>query len=160
MALTKGTNSYVTAAEADAYFADRLNVAAWNNASASEKEQALITATALIDNKNWIGVAVSDTQALAFPRIGAYFDPKVGADVILQDDTVPLRIEIGTMELAYHLLNNSDLLDDTGTVDIITVGSITLEDIDKPQQMPSFVLQYIQPLFDRTYSTNAWWRAN
>ena len=160
MALQKGINSYVTAGEADVYFADRLNATAWTGATTGEKEQALVTATSQLDNKGWIGYAVSDTQALAFPRVGAYFDPKIGADVIL-DANVPVRIEVATMELAYHLLNNSDLLDDTGTVDDIIVGSIELYDLKSASKFPSTVLQYISPLLDRSgSSSHLWWRAN
>lgn len=37
-------NSYVTLAEAEAYFADRLRVDAWTGASSADKEKALLTA--------------------------------------------------------------------------------------------------------------------
>ena len=37
MALTKGANSYATVAEADVYFADRLDVAAWTAADETQK---------------------------------------------------------------------------------------------------------------------------
>jgi len=160
MALVKGTNSYVTVAEADSYFADRLDATAWTAATADQKSQALITATAMLDNLDWIGVAVSDLQPLAFPRIGIYFDPRVGADVMFEDTVVPIRIEIAAFELALHLLNNSGLLDDTGRVDSIVVGSIELKDIKPAQKLPPFVLQQIKPLRVRPSVTNSWWRAN
>ena len=38
------SNSYVTLAEAETYFADRLRVDAWSGASSADKEKALLTA--------------------------------------------------------------------------------------------------------------------
>ena len=48
MALVKGVNSYATVAEADAYFLNRLDVAAWNDADETQKYQSLITATSFL----------------------------------------------------------------------------------------------------------------
>jgi hypothetical protein len=159
MALVKGTNSYATRAEADAYFGDRLNALAWNNATDAQKDQALISATAYLDTLAWSGYAVSDDQALAFPRVGIYFDPRVGADVVLQEDTVPNRIVVATYEMAIHLLNNTDYFDDTGSVEDIKVGSIELRKVRKSSSKPPTVQRFIQPLLDNT-SLNTWWRAN
>lgn len=158
MALVKGTNSYATVAEATAYFEDRLDVEVWTAASADRKAQALITATAYLDDLRWTGYAVSDSQPLAFPRVGEYFDPRAGTDVIL-DSTVPLRVVTATYELAYHLLNNTNLLDDTGTVKDLTVGTISLTMIRAPSKIPSSVRRLIAPLLENR-GVNTWWRAN
>lgn len=158
MALSKGTNSYVTVAEADAYFADRVDVVAWTSASAEQKSQALVTATAFLDEMSWTGIAVSDTQTLAFPRSGTYFDPRVGTEVVL-DETVPRRVVQGVSELAYHLLNNDGLLDDTGGVVNLRIGSISLDSIYNPKTIPTNVKRIIKPLLINGGSTT-WWRAN
>jgi hypothetical protein len=157
MALAKGINSYVTRLEADAYFADRLDVDAWTSASESQKEQALITATGTLDEKAWTGVAISDTQALAFPREGNYFDPKLGYETAL--DGVPARILKATCELAYHLLNNDGLLDDTGSVTSLSVGSISLNIKSTPGKFPPVVTAAINPLL-KNGGRLSWWRAN
>ncbi len=159
MALAKGTNSYATVAEADTYFEDRLDVAAWTEANATQKAQALVTATSTIDNLEWVGVAVSDSQALAFPRIGTYFDPKLGMEVELLSTTIPKRITTATIELAYHLLNNDGLLDDTGSVENITVGSITLSNVISANKIPSHVKRLISPL-QTNNGARFWWRSN
>jgi hypothetical protein len=156
MALAKGTNSYVTRLEADAYFADRLDIDAWTSATESQKDQALVTATSVLDNIEWTGTAPED-QFLAFPRDGYYYDPKVGDYVQLTD--VPKRIITATYELAYHLLNNDGLLDDTGEVTDLTVGSISLNIKKAPSKIPDNVLAIVRPLL-LNGGRKSWWRAN
>jgi hypothetical protein len=159
MALVKGTNSYATVEEADAYFSDRIDVAAWTSASSAQKAQALVTATRMLDQFEWIGVAVSDSQALAFPRSGTYFDPRLGMDVSLSENSVPNRILQATFELSYHFLNNDGLLDDTGSVDDISIGSIRLTTVIAPSKIPYFVKRLVKPL-QLNGGSNFWWRAN
>lgn len=159
MALVKGVNSYATVEEADAYFADRLDVAAWTAASSTQKAQALVTATKMLDNLDWIGVAVSDSQTLAFPRSGTYFDPRLGMEISLSETSVPSRIISATYELAYHLQNNDGLLDDTGLVKDISIGSIRLSTVTSPSKIPGVVRKLIRPL-QVNAGTNLWWRAN
>lgn len=160
MALTKGTNSYVSLAEADSYFGDRLDVAAWLVATETQKNQALITATSILDTLEWTGIAVSDSQSLAFPRMGSYFDPRLGRDVTIQDSLfVTQRISTATFELAYHLLNNDGLLDNSGTVTDLQIGSIELKNVRRADRLPQVVKSFIKPLLVNRGS-NAWWRAN
>jgi hypothetical protein len=157
MALVKGTNSYVTVAEADSYFLDRLDVAAWTAADEPTKSQALVTATSMLDDLSWVGTAVSESQSLAFPRSGEYFDPRLGTVVSITG--VPLRVQKATYELAYHLLNNDGLQDDTGGVKNISVGPIRLDFIKPPSKIPSNVLRLVKPL-QANAGSNSWWRAN
>jgi hypothetical protein len=158
MALVKGTNSYVTVEEAVTYFDDRLDVAAWTSASDDQKRQSLITATAILDDLEWTGVAVSDSQSLAFPRTGRYFDPRVGYIVDLPI-TTPKTIQRATFEVAYHLLNNDGLLDDVGDVKTLEVGTITLSDLRAASRIPGHVTKMIRPLLNNRGSSS-WWRAN
>jgi hypothetical protein len=159
MALVKGTSSYATVAEADAYFEDRLDVAAWVSASSTQKAQALITATKFLDEFEWTGIAVSESQALAFPRIGTYFDPRIGYEIDLDSTTTPTRIVTATYELAYHLINNDGLLDDTGSVKSLSIGSINLQVVLPANKIPGNVKRIIKPLLVNS-GTNPWWRAN
>jgi len=158
MALAKGVNSYVTMEETDTYFADRLDVAAWTSADAGSKAQALVTATSILDEMLWVGTAISEDQPLAFPRSAEYFDPKVGTYVYL-DGTTPSRILTATKELAYHLLNNDGIQDNTGTVKTISIGPISLNDVSSPDLVPATVKRMIKPLLINAGS-NAWWRSN
>lgn len=159
MALTKGVNSYVSVAEADFYFTDRMDVAAWTAADETEKGKALVTATGLLDQLRWTGSVMDEGQLLAFPRNGNYFDPRVGTYVYLDSSTVPKRILNGTMELAYHLLNNDGLLDDSGSVKTLSVGAIVLNDIRTPETIPAQVRNIIKPLLVNG-GGSTWWRAN
>jgi hypothetical protein len=158
MALSKGTNSYATVAEADSYFEDRLDVAAWTSASAEQKAQALTTATAYLDSLEWLGSVVSSSQALAFPRTGSYFDPRLGLNVTLTS-SIPERVVKATFELAYHLLNNDGLFDDTGSVVNLQIASIHLGKIQATNKISGTVRRLIQPLL-LNKGSRTWWRAN
>lgn len=159
MALLKGTNSYATVAEADAFFEDRLDVSAWTLADPAQKAQALVTATRILENLSWIGTAISEDQPLAFPRNGEYFDPRAGSLVVLDNTVVPTRIIEATYELAYHLLNNDGLLDNTGQVKNVSLGSLTLTDVKAPSLLPRVVKNVIKPL-QVNMGSSPWWRAN
>ena len=60
MALVKGINSYATVLEADTYFADRIDVAAWTGGSSDQKGQALVlghlSELHLIEYRNDFGI--------------------------------------------------------------------------------------------------------
>jgi hypothetical protein len=159
MALAKGVNSYATVAEADSYFLDRLDAAVWSAADATKKAQALITASDYLNDQKWVGIAVSDSQSLAFPREGSYFDSRVGAEVILESNVVPTRIITATYELALHLLSNSNLLDDTGGVKSIAIGSIKIDLPEAANKMSSNIKRIIKPLL-QNQGERSWWRAN
>ena len=158
MALTKGVNSYDTVEAADAYFADRLDVAAWLEATPEQRAQAMVTATTVLDNQLWSGVAVSESQPLAHPRQGTYFDPRVGC-IVSYNGEVPLRLLKATYELAYHLLNNDGLLDNTGSVDSLSIGSIQLSNVRAASGIPDVVFQMIRPMLVAG-NGKMWWRAN
>ncbi len=159
MALAKGTNSYVTLEEANAYFGDRLDVDAWTSATDELKEQALVTATSMLDTFQFLGYVADTEQLLAFPRVGQYFDTMLGRLIIFSDTDSPGRIVRATYEQAYHLLNNDGLLDDVGTVEDLNVSSIKLIDIKDPPKFSSTVFNLIKPLFSNC-NGGSWWRAN
>lgn len=158
MALVKGTNAYADVSDADSYFADRLDVAAWTSADSTMKAQALVTAAGILDQLPWTGTAVSENQALAFPRSGYYFDPRIGSSVTFSN-TPPDRIFKANIELAYHLLNNDGALDDTGGVVNIRIGSISMETLSPASLVPANVKRLIKPMLVNAGS-NSWWRAN
>jgi hypothetical protein len=158
MALVKGVNSYETLEAANTYFATRLDIAAWTDASDAIRTQALVTATMLLDEEAWIGEAVSDSQALAHPRNGEYFEPRLGKLAELTSAAALKRINNAQYELAYHLLNNDGLLDNIGEVDSLSIGGISLSDIRGSSKIPGLVRKLIRPLLTR--GNNSWWRAN
>jgi hypothetical protein len=104
-----GSNSYVTLAFADGYFADTLEAREWFAASPEDRARALISATRKIDEEFRYYGRSYDTvtpQALKFPR-----DSDLDAQGNLE---IPDGIEYATCELALHLLGkhtSGDLVD-------------------------------------------------
>lgn len=158
MALVKGTNSFADVADFDAFFGDRLDVAAATSATPVDKAAALITATDILNELSWTGVVVDSNQLLAFPRNGSYFDPRVGGRVYL-NNTVPSRVVLATINLAYHLLLNDNVQDSTGKVMSLKVGTIDLQTISPVSVIPIKVKSIIKPLLVNSGS-NSWYRAN
>jgi hypothetical protein len=159
MALTKGTNSYATVLEADSYFEDKLGGEDWIDLEDSVKSQALITATSLLDDKSWIGIIADSSQSLAWPRIGSFFDPKLGYVVALDSTEVPTRIITALYELALHLSANTDVLSSSSSVTDIEVGPIKLKQIQSISVTPTTVTRTVKPLL-LNQGSRTWWRAN
>jgi len=158
MSLVKGINSNVSVSEADEYFSTRVDSEAWSEANTAQKSSALVTATGLLDELSWTGVAASATQSLAFPRKGQYLDPRLGMLVTLDGVTLPERVAKTTYELALHLVNNEGLTNETGGVDSIKLGTIELKNIDSISLIPAGIKKFVRPLLTNTSSM--WWRAN
>lgn len=70
--LTVGTNTYITLADADTYFANRLYSTAWTGATDDDCSRALIMATKAIDRCFLKGKRKAEGQTLAFPRCYRY----------------------------------------------------------------------------------------
>jgi hypothetical protein len=152
MALVKGTNSYVDVSDADAYFSTRIGSDAWTLSDPALKESALVTATTVLDAMSWVGVPFTLTQPLAFPR-------RI-ADV---SETLPSRFIMAVQEMALHLLQNPDLLEDTGSVNSLEVGPVSLTSIRAPELLPKLVQRLIAPFTAGNGTINGvrpWWRAN
>lgn len=165
MALVLNTNSYVEVADADEYFETRIDSAQWFDLSDEIKEQALVTATDILDDNTWIGYAVSLSQALAWPRKDAKFlDPKLGLEISIPEDEVPSRVKTAVFEQALHLVSNEDLLlQTTQTFESISIGSISItdanNDVTRTPIKTSNATRHIKPLL-RKANGNSWWRAN
>src|SRR5210317_980585 len=137
MALQKGINSFVTVQEADDYFNDRLYSETWFNSS-ELVEQALVTATGILDNLDWGGTAEpTASYPLSWPRDITYYNPKIGDYEGLDDDrsesdygTIPEDIKKATYELALHLIKNMSTIEDQSSgsprLKDLSVGSISL----------------------------------
>ena len=102
-------NSYVTLAEANTYFSDRLNSTAngdWTNDSAGTartdavKSAALVTATRRIDEETFLGVKTTTTQALKFPRVDLYDEDGIA----FSTTAIPERVKQATYIAALELL--------------------------------------------------------
>lgn len=107
-------NSYVTEADADTYFGERLNVSAWDGASTDDRERALIMASRRLDQERYQGEKTATGQALEWPRTDAL--DKDGEEY--GTSTIPQIVEDATCEMALVLLNanaeGTDTLADSG----------------------------------------------
>ena len=99
------SNSYVTLAEADAYFAGDARHQDWNNHSDAFKESALIQSTQWLDYLGWAGKCCTSTQALQWPREDVTC---MCRDAVCTE--IPLQVKQSTYELAFKLVHNPDAL--------------------------------------------------
>jgi hypothetical protein len=158
MALTKGVNAYLTVSTAGLILDNILDNDAWTSAATPVKENAIITATALLDDLEWNGSAVTDSQQLAFPRNIEYFETRLGSTTYIDNDT-PARVERATAFLALHLLNNPGIMTDSDEVLGLSVAGISLGDVRKVSRIPRRILEIVSPLL-KGKGSRYWWRAN
>lgn len=104
MAVTLGTDVYITVVAADTYWSNR-NDSVWSAGSTANKEKALREATQYIDGAfNFIGTQKTD-NVLAWPRFDVFIHKGNFAGVSYDSDTVPPQIEDACAELALEALS-------------------------------------------------------
>jgi len=118
-------NSYVTAAEADAYIDGRLNADAWTSATADTRARALVEATRDLSDLPYAGTRVTLTQALAWPREYAvnpdapeFLEMGEIEELYFPEDAIPQRIKDATCELAAQYVK-------AGTTDLAVADAET-----------------------------------
>jgi len=182
MALVLGINSYATVDEADLYFESRIDVATWESADDTLKEQALVSATKYLDTLAYTGYVTDSDQSLSWPRTGSIYSPQRGRDIQFKKDytwtelsstnfttnlynlALEIRlIKTATIEQAYHYINNDGILDNTGGLpDRVEVGSITIDGLHGNSETPArsrMVTNLIKPLLINGGSSQ-WFRSN
>jgi hypothetical protein len=109
-----GANSYVSVADADAYFALVGTPALWTAATSGEKEQALFKGTQYIEaHYLWAtGGISSTTQGLGWPRSSA--EDRYGRT--LDSDVVPEVVKQATCEAALRSMTEDLLADESQRV--------------------------------------------
>jgi len=116
-------NSYVTLADADAYFETVPDSTDWVSKSTDQKNRALISATRWIDVLSFYGKRCSETQALKWPRKEYEVD-----GIELACTLIPFGIEVATYELARALANDTDAITGstgtTGIYDQVELGEL------------------------------------
>jgi len=116
-------NSYVTLAEANAYFADRVHSSAWG--LFPEKENVLMSSSQMLDwYMNWKGKKATTTQSMQFPRTGV-----VRPDGTEVDSTIiPTEVKVATYELALSSLSSDRTVDsDLAGIEQIKAGSLMVK---------------------------------
>jgi len=119
-------NSYVTLAEADAYFETVPSSTQWDNKQDDKKNRALISATRWIDTLNFYGDRCDTDQALSWPRNNYHVDR-----VELACSAIPNDIKYAAFELANALANDTDAITgttgDTGVYEEVELGDLRVK---------------------------------
>jgi hypothetical protein len=112
-------NSYASVIQADAYFATRPRSTSWSPLTSDQKAQYLVHATRILDACCiWNGTALSDEQALAFPRYPSE----------LEAAEIPPVIVVALYELAYQLISTDVTAPaEMNGVSSVKVGPIEIE---------------------------------
>ena len=128
------SNSYVTLAEADAYFDGTAHNQEWGTHSDGYKEAALIQATQWLDLLGWAGKCCNSTQRLQWPRenITCFCRDAVCTEI-------PLQVKDATYELAFKLIHDPDAI--CGGVK----GPVIKEGPVKKQQLGELSIEFFEP---------------
>lgn len=154
---SSSANSYVTDAEADTYFDERLQASEWTGESDDDvKARALIQATNRLDEERYRGEKVSTGQALKWPR--AYVYDEDGYEYAT--DSIPQIVKDATCELALSLLvanaASTDAAANTGLEGFkrVKIGPIEVEKDDSYEaaELPETVTRKL----DHVIATSAY----
>lgn len=106
MAVTVGTDVYLSVADADTYHSNLGNTT-WTAATTAAKEAALREATQYIDGAySFIGEQIT-SNVLAWPRSNVYILKGNFAGITYDSSTIPPQVENACAELALEALSNS-----------------------------------------------------
>jgi hypothetical protein len=124
-------NSYVTQAEATAYFLNRIHSSAWEDFE--NKSQVLITSSQMLDwYVKWKGTKQTETQFMQWPRSSAIR----GDGTEIDEDTIPPEVKVAVYELALSSLAADRTEDDPlAGIGQLQAGSLMIKaGAEKPNQ--------------------------
>lgn len=130
MALTVGTDTYISAADATTYAGTQLGMGAWSAASDGDKEKALRMACGRLERLFYVGDATSASQTLRWPRTGVC--DQHGTE--LADSVVPQFVKDAQCWEAEYLLQWSARgagRGDRETLELQGVASVKLGDVSE-----------------------------
>jgi hypothetical protein len=146
------SNSYVTLADATAYFVDRLDSSAWSDASIRQQQNALIMATMRLEAETYVGSKAYYTQRLQWPRYSTFDRDGIVYDYL----TIPGIVQQATCELALALLREPALYESSGLEQFVNVklGSIdvTPRAGTPTVELPAIVKRLLAPVLLGGYS--------
>lgn len=121
MALTVGTNSWVTLIEANDYLSEKFNASAWTSLTNAEKEQCLITAYRWVQRLTAYNIPASSTLShVKYAQIElawyvySYYDSHIKRDALYDQGVRDFKISKWEETLVESRLPRivSDLLED------------------------------------------------
>ena len=144
------SNSYVTRAQANAYFDGRVDASAWTalpDVDGGARDQALVAATSRLDQELYAGQRSKYIveQRLKWPRTDTYDDD----GYLYPWDSIPRQVQEATFELALWLLQDPTRLTSNplNQFAAIAVGVITLtprEAETNPHLLPPQVVRLLR----------------
>lgn len=141
------SNSYATVTAFSDWFGGRVNVAEASAAATLTLQQALVMATYRLDAESYVGAAVTQTQALQWPR---YYVWKANGLDYEDETAIPDRVQRATFELALSILKDNARLDDTGLENFrnVQIGSlnVTPRTDRRASALPALVAAYLAGL--------------
>jgi hypothetical protein len=117
------STSYITLEAAGDYFLSRLGADEWDEADEPERDSALMLATARLDLETFIGVVVTTTQRLQWPR---YSVPDRNG-FLYATTAIPRPIQEATAELALAILKDPTVVEGGGDLsefEHLSLGSL------------------------------------
>ena len=138
------SDSYVSLADANSYFDDRLWTDTWADADLGDKEKALKWATQILDRLIWVGSEVDDIQKLRWPRKWVL---DLEGDEFEQDE-IPTFLVQATCELAFVLLQSDKTADNSAEqLASLKVGPIDLKFNSEYEAgvFPNIVISIVSP---------------
>jgi len=142
------SNSYVSLAEAEAYFSDRMHSSAWYDLSTSDREKLLITSSSMLDwYVSWKGTKATQDQAMDWPRVGV-----ITSDGPIPSDVIPAQVKVAVYELSLSSAKKDRSAD--GSLDGILearAGSLLIKTDDgvynsKPSTIPQKIWKILYGL--------------
>jgi hypothetical protein len=130
-------NAYLSAAEADLYWADHGAPDDWTAALTAEKEEAIRAATEALDalyGQRWRGSRVQSAQALDWPRTSVEDDD----GFTVESTSLPLRLKSSCAILSFEALTGggetSSLVPDITDTGALSALTETLGPLSRTQQ--------------------------
>jgi hypothetical protein len=154
--ITASIKSYSTVAQANAYFADMLYTNAWDTKTDNQKQQALNSATRIIDLFDFIGTKTLSTQPHEWPRQSVYLN-----SLLLPDSDVPQDIIIAQYEIALALAKGIDPEREIRSARITSRGYSSVRTTYDPRLVPEHLMygvpsalawSYLSTYFNRSLS--------
>ena len=149
-------NSYVTRAEADAYFTDRMHSSAWSALDDLVKDGLLVSSSQMLDwYIKWKGSKATSAQSMQWPRSGAIRPDGTEID----DDVLPPEVKTAVYEQAFANIEADRMEDDPlAGIGQLRAGSLMIKaGAEKPNQtnakpVPDNVYNIVSDLYNRNGS--------
>ncbi len=163
-------NSYVTLAEAETYFVDRMHVSAWGALTDEVKSNLLVSSSQMLDwYVKWKGTKTDPAQSMGWPRSAItpqysypyyYTNYSTTSGVLRPDgteigtDELPMEVPIAVFEQAFSNIPSDRTEDDPlAGIGKLSAGSLLIQaGPEKPNQtnakpVPTHVFNILKDLY-------------